>query len=159
MPTRDPKRYATLLRVRKQQEDLEAQRLGVVMRQLQSVEAEREQIERDQRRAFEDASEEARGRIQPTSIIAYHHYERLLSDLAVMKDAKARELGEAIRTQRGVVEETWKKRRIVEQLTERLEAEMTLEQNREEVRAMDETSIMRARHRADSQSAMGVRRG
>lgn len=146
MATNDPQRYSTLLRVRKRQEDAEAMRLAAIERKRRAAEAERSEIERNQRLTFERASEVSRGRFDASTVLEYHHYERLLSELAVMKDSQARQLAESARDQRSVVEDAWKRRRTVELMMERLEAAQREELRRGELRAMDEfTSIRTAR--------------
>ncbi|GMV99641.1 MAG: hypothetical protein AMXMBFR84_07800 [Candidatus Hydrogenedentota bacterium] len=136
--------YGTLLRVRKRQEDLKAQRLAEVHREIQSNVVQRNQIEVEQIHTLETIAEKSKKQIDPRQVKAYYQYERYLARLSVEKDAEIARLKGIEDQRRQELVEAYKKRRMLERLKERRDAAYQLESSKVEQKRIDETGSNRA---------------
>lgn len=156
MKTTRAHRYATLLRVRKHQEDLKVQVFAKAQRRVRDLQTEREELLAYQQRVLEEAGRQA---AEPVAdrLEALYRFDRHLGKLTDEKDAsivaqqrevdeRHRELGEAI-----------KQRRIIERLIELAEQKAKEEFKRQEQRRQDEfASIRFARNKMNDRHSMKV---
>jgi flagellar FliJ protein len=145
-----PFQYATLLRIRKRQEDLKAQALALAHQQAQRAREERAGIASEQRRTLEQAGELVRARFDASEVRRYYQYERHLSRLGDTKDAEIRQLDGVVEEKRLDLEEAAKQKQVVEKLQERRMAAYQKEQLKQEQKVSDEV--------ATNYAAMGLGR-
>jgi flagellar export protein FliJ len=137
-------RLATVLRVRKLQEDLQAQQLATVREDRLAAQDALRRIESEQRRMLEGAGAAGDKRFEAVAVNRYYQYERHLARLATEKDARIAELRRTEEERRAELEDASKRKRIVERLEDyhrdAIRAEMTdLDQ-----RASDEVALNRS---------------
>ncbi|MBX7257134.1 MAG: flagellar export protein FliJ [Candidatus Hydrogenedentes bacterium] len=144
MPRRDPERFDTLLRVRKRQEQLRAQSLAEVRTQIRSVQRQRQQISEEQVRMIHEASEAVGEQLAGPEIHMFFQYERHLARLVVERDATLRRLRTVEEERRSALEDSMKRRRVVERLQERYQQEAATEQRKMEQKLNDEIAGVRA---------------
>ncbi len=150
MAARRPQHYATLLRIRKRQEDLKAQALAAARRGVGNAETQRAELEAQQRRALDDAASaaSAAGAAGPVvdgpRVVQFLHYERHLGRLAVAKDAEIIGLEKVAEERRTELEETMKQRRIAERLVEGAERAVLEKAQKAELVLNDESASVRA---------------
>lgn len=140
MARRKPGHYATLLRVRKRQEELKAQTLATTRREVRKSENERASIGEQQQRTLEKAGDLAKDVFDPSEVRQYHQYERHLARLAVQKDAEIRSLRRRADKERRDLEDAIKRRRITEKLEERTATAYQEHVWKEEQKRADETA-------------------
>jgi len=141
---RNPDRYAVLLRVRKQEEDVKAQELARSREAIQRGQRERSSLELTRRQALEQAGTSLLAQFDAAEIRSYYQYERHLAHLRDQKDAEIRELkaDEAIRID--VLDRAIQARRIAEKLHERRRDAYRRHLDREAQKRLDETATMYA---------------
>lgn len=140
-------RYATLLRVRKRQEDLKVQAFAQAQRVVRDLETERDELFAYQRRVLEEAGRQA---VEPVAgrLEALYRFDRHLGKLADEKDAKIVAQQGEVDDRRRELDDAIKQRRIIERLIEIAELEAKEEFNRQDRRLQDEfASIQFARNR------------
>ena len=140
MPRRKPFQYDTLLRVRRRQEDLRAQALAAVRRDLEAAESHRADIANERMCTLRRASETASRGFTASDVRRFFQYERHLALLGTEADARIRELREAVAGRREELEEAMKQRRIVEGLREQRQTAFLRELNKEEQAMADEVA-------------------
>jgi flagellar FliJ protein len=146
MPSRQF-RYATLLRVRQLQEDMAAQTLAEVRRQMRFVEKRRASIVDEQRHVLDaaaDATKSLSGGFHAASIEPFFQYERHLSRMATEQEAALAALSELEQQRRNEVIEASKRKRIMELLKERHRREYGAYVTKETQKVSDETASNRA---------------
>lgn len=116
MPGRKPFRLATVLRIRRLQEDIKGQALAKVCRDIHVTEQQHAELVQQQRRALEQAGRVAHQEFDAGDVQRYYVYERYLARSAVEKDAEIAQLRELEVQRRGELEEAMKRRRTVELL-------------------------------------------
>lgn len=144
MATRRPEQYATLLRVRKRQEDLNAQVLAGVRRELRAAELQREDFEDQQRRAIDSAQAHAGADFDERLFCRYVRYQRHLARMAVAKDAEIEQLRHQVEGRRLELETAMRQRRMVDKLIERSESIASKRVKKEEQRSSDEAASTQA---------------
>ena len=144
MLRRGLRQFATLVRVRKRQEEQRAERLAAAHRLRRRAQAERDHLEAERRRMFERAGQAAQGRMSAAEVRRYYQYERHLARLADEKDAEIMRLRQTEAERRAELEEAMKKRRMVERLHERRTESVLREVQRQEQRMSDESGTTRA---------------
>ena len=144
MATRRPEQYATLLRVRKRQEDLNAQVLAGVRREMRAAELQREDFERQQRRAIDSAQAYTGEDFDERLFCRYVGYQRYLARMAVAKDAEIEQLRQQVEGRRLDLENAMCKRRMVDRLIERSERILLKKVKKEEQRLSDEAASTQA---------------
>ena len=140
----DRNRFKTLVRVRKRQEDRQAQELSVLHRQIQAAEVERGTMERHQIDMLKRAAELTREKFDATDIQRYYQYERHLSRLVAEKDAEIAELSDAEAEKRLELQEAMKRRRMAERLDERREEAFDAVVRKNSQKLSDEIAVTRA---------------
>lgn len=144
MATRRPEQYATLLRVRKRQEDLNAQVLAGVRREMRAAELQREDFEDQQRRAIDSAQAHAGEDFDERLFCQYVQYQRHLARMAVAKDAEIEQLRHQVEGRRLELENAMRQRRMVDKLIERSERIVSEKAKKEEQRSSDEAASTQA---------------
>ncbi len=137
-------RYDTLLRVRRRQEELKAQALAEVRREIERVTLERDELARQQQLALEKAEVRDGSVFRADEVQAYYQYERHLARMAVEKDARIRELGDLAEQRRMELDEALKQRRMVEKLAEREAALRHAATQKKEQANLDEAATNQA---------------
>jgi flagellar FliJ protein len=120
MAMRKPGHYATLLRVRKHEEELRSATLAGTRREIAQAEMDLEAIREQQRRTLETAGIIARERLDAEDIRRYYQFERHLAQLAVEKDAQIQALQARASKEQAALAEATKRRRMTEKLEERV---------------------------------------
>ncbi|MBI2421838.1 MAG: flagellar FliJ family protein [Candidatus Hydrogenedentes bacterium] len=136
-------RFATLLRVRKHEEEQKAITLSRTERSVHERKGQRNQIEAEHQRALFAAGELAKSAFDASDLRRYHQYERYLSRLGDQKDAEIRSLQDQARTERERLLEALKKRRMLERLRERHLLAYMQQRRIAEQKMQDETAVMR----------------
>ena len=144
MATRRPEQYATLLRVRKRQEDLSAQVLAGVRREMRAAELQRADFEDQQRRAIDSAQAYTGENFDERLFPQYVQYQRHLARMAVAKDAEIEQLRQQTAGRRLELENAMRQRRMVDRLIERSERIVSNNLKKEEQRSSDESASTRA---------------
>ncbi len=144
MATRRPEQYATLLRVRKRQEDFSAQVLAGVRREMRAAELQRSDFEDQQRRAIDHAQAYTGENFDERLFPQYVQYQRHLARMAVAKDAEIEQLRQQTAGRRLELENAMRQRRMVDRLIERSERIVSQKVKKEEQRSSDESASTRA---------------
>lgn len=155
MAIRDSRGYATLLRVRKRQEDLKAGAFAEAQRSVRRAESERSEIVAYQQRIVYGAERASKTLENVTSVRQYLLFERHLARRAVDKDSEIGALKNVAEDRRQELESSMKQRRMVERLLERAREERERRRAELDRKAADETASIRAALLATAQS--GVR--
>lgn len=143
--------FDTLLRVRRRMEDLKARALAREQREASRLEAEREAIVAEQRRAL-DAAGVAAGTVFDASEVRRHYqYERYLARCVVAKDAEIRAQLRVVAQSREELTEAMKDRKKIEKLRERKMRAFLQRQRKEEQRLLDEVAVNLAARRTDEE--------
>jgi flagellar export protein FliJ len=137
------RQYAALLRVRRTQEDVEAQKLADVRRLVLRAQQELASIQEHQRAAIESAAQASAPKPNPVRIDSFLQYERHLNREAVNKDAEIRTLDAKAEAQRRDLEDAMKRRKTMEKLIERADEEIAVERRRREQRLTDDIAGIR----------------
>ena len=135
---------ATLLRVRKRQEELKAQALAQARRDVRTAIEQRDGIEAYQRRMLERAGEMLQGDFDASAVRQFYQHERHLSRLAAERDIAIRQLERVAEKRRGELEDALKSRRMVEQLETRAQIRYRDFRNQQEQKQNDEIASSRA---------------
>ncbi|MCF6284148.1 MAG: flagellar FliJ family protein [Candidatus Hydrogenedentes bacterium] len=141
---RDPNRYAILLRLRKQTEDLKAQDLATSHRALQRSQRERTSLELTRRSALEQAGKTLLEEFDAAQVRSYYQYERHLATLRDQKDAEIRDLQSIEAEKMEALEKATQARHIAEKLHERRRNTYLEYLDREAQKQLDETATMYA---------------
>ncbi len=144
MAVPDPKRFATLLRVRKHYEDGRARDLGMVRRVIAQAEDERAQMEAEQKQIFGAASERTHEVFDASDIQRYHQYARFLAKRIDDKLARVAELRQQERDRLKALRAAVQQRQIAERLDERAVEAYDTFVDTEQRKAIDETATVRA---------------
>ena len=139
------------MRVRKRQEQMRAQSLADVRTQIRSVQRQREQISGEQVRMFQEAAHAVAEEFVGQEIHSFFQYERHLARLAVERDATLRRLSDIEEERRAALEDSMKRRRVVERLQERYRLEEAVEQRKDEQKQNDEIAGVRAARRTQGE--------
>lgn len=149
----------TLLRVRKQQEDMQARVLAEVRREAAAAGRQRQALAEAQRRALGDAGRLISSSFDAADARRYYQYERHLATRVVAKDAELRGLHARSEEERAELEAAMKGRRVVERLIERREALWRRDLDRAEQKVLDEVGSTRAaRPKQEGDALAGGRR-
>ncbi len=141
---------ATLLRIRRRQEDLKAQALAQARRDVRVATDQRDEIEAYQRRMLERAGEMTQGDFDASAVRQVYQHERHLSRLAAERDVAIRRLDQVAETRRGELEMALKRRRMVEQLETRAATRYRDFRNQQEQKQNDEIATSRAVRNAEN---------
>jgi flagellar FliJ protein len=144
MPRRNAFRFATVLRVRERQEQLRAQSLAEVRRQIRRTLTEREQIALEQAQALDEAGRATREEFHGPDIHAYFQYERHLARVSIEKDATLQKLRKVEGERRAALNEATKRKRMIERLKERFLRARHTEWRKTEQKLSDEIAGIRA---------------
>ena len=142
MDRKGPLRYKMLLRVRKMQEGLRAQEFAQALCRTRDLEKQKRDLDDYQPQVLERAGTEATARFVARRVRSLYQFERHLGRLADRKDvevANQRKVADARWTE---LEDTIKKRRIVERLIEKTQQQRDYWFNRLEQRLHDELSAI-----------------
>lgn len=135
--------YRTVLRVRRLEQDLKAQRLAEVQRKIQRATRDRTFIAREQMRMLDEVGRKTRERFDAWEIRQYYVYERHLARRAVEKDAEIASLRRLERERLRELEKAAKRKRIVERLDERYAQAFQKELRSLGQKALDEAAVSR----------------
>jgi len=141
MPLRDRKALATLVRIRKRQEDLHALAFAGARRILDTLREERASIAKEQRRMLEEAGEIIQDTFDPSEARRYYQYERYLAKLGDQKDADIRARESQAESLRLELETAMKKRRMVELLEDKNQLAWHQEFRKREQVQLDEVAL------------------
>ncbi|MBI5095109.1 MAG: flagellar FliJ family protein [Candidatus Hydrogenedentes bacterium] len=137
-------RFDTLVRVRRLQENLRAQALASVRRDIRLATNERDELETQQRSMLEEAGRKSEHTFTAGEVRRFYQYERHLARLAVEKDAAIAQLRRNENVKLGELNEATIRKRTVERLSERA-AEVYAAWVRKEAQAVtDETATNKA---------------
>ena len=150
---RDPNRYATLLRLRKQKEDMRAQDLAKSHRAIQQSQRERGSLELTRLSALEQAGRGLQEEFEAVHVRRYYQYERHLAILRDQKDAEIQDLQSIASEKRKVLEEATQARHIAEKLHERRRKAYQAHLNYEAQKQLDETASVYAARNIQDQAA------
>jgi flagellar export protein FliJ len=148
-------RLATVLRVRKLQEDLQAQQLATVRSERLAAQDTLRRIESEQRRMLDEAGASGQTRLEAAAVNRYFQYERHLAHLAVRKDAEIAGLRRAEEERRASLEDASKRKRIVERLEEYHQDALRGELAGLDQRASDEVALNRSDNARPRRAADG----
>lgn len=158
MAIRDSRGYATLLRVRKRQEDLKAGVFAEAQRNVRRAEAERTEILAYQQRIVYGAERASKALEDPVSVRQYLLFERHLARRSVDKDSEIGTLKHVAEDRRQELETSMKDRRMVERLLERSHEERERRRAEMERKAADEIASIRAALFSTAQRTEGLSR-
>ena len=144
---RKQRQYATLLRVRKTQENLKSREYADALREVRDAQNMRSELEDYQRRVLEQAAEAEQGTVRAPEVRDLLHYERHLAGLAVAKDADVRALREAAERVHGDLMKAVQARRMIERLAATQRRRDGDELRRKVQLATDESAVMRSHAR------------
>jgi flagellar FliJ protein len=136
----NPNRYDTLLRVRKRQEDIQAQSLAVARRDVLVARRQRSKLAQERQETFQHAGEMIHPRFDASEVRRFYQYARHLAYLGDLKDMEIRELLVVSEEKQKDLEVALKARRIVEKLKERKMAAFQKELAKQEQQAIDEVA-------------------
>ena len=156
MAIRESRGYATLLRVRKRQEDLKAGAFAQAQRSVRRAEAERTEILAYQQRIVYGAERASKTLDNPASVRHYLLFERHLARRAVDKDSEIAALKNVAEDRRQELETSMKEKRMVERLLERAHEERERRRAEMERKAADEIASIRAALPATTQRGAGM---
>jgi flagellar export protein FliJ len=137
-------RYATVLRVRKIQEELEAARLQRIRAAINEASGERNALTREQARMFFEAARTAREQFDASDVQRYYGHERVIQRRLVDTDAEIAQLRQEENRQRGELETATRGRRIVDRLRERHEERVRIETRGMDQKRTDESATSQA---------------
>lgn len=141
MALRNKSALAMLVRIRKRQEDIQAQTFARAHRMLNHLRDERQSIEEEHRRVLDDAASVIRDRFDPSEVRRYYQYERHLARLGDVKDAEIQSQRRSAETERRLLGETMKQRRMVEILDEQNRAAWDAVYRKREQQQIDEIAL------------------
>ncbi len=116
MALRKPGHFATLLRVRKRQENRQSAMLGHVRKAIAQAQEDGQAIARQQQAALDKAGQLARKRFDAADVRRFYQYERYLARRADEKDAEIQKLTQEEAQERAKLEDAMKHRRMAERL-------------------------------------------
>lgn len=154
---RNPNRYAAILRIREQAEDLQSQAVARVRNHLQTARRERTSLELTRQSALEQAGTTLQQHFDASDIRSYYQYERHLAGLRDQKDAEIRELLREEAAELRLLEKATQARRIAEKLHERRREAFRIFVLKEDQKAMDETANKYAARRIQEIAAAASR--
>lgn len=137
-------KYATLLRVRERQERLKAQALASARRDVDRAQIQRNALAEEQRLLLEEAGVASRAHVDAHKTQSLIHYERHIARLAVDKDAEIHALNNVAEKRRAELEESMKRRKVVERLDERERLNYRNHVMHEEQKLLDETASVQS---------------
>ena len=140
MAKNDPHRFDTLLRVRKRQEEIQAQALATAKRNVQAAQDQRSKLAQERINTFQKAGEVVHPQFDASEVRTYYQYARHLAYLGDLKDMEIRELATKAEERRKELEIAMKARRIVEKLMERKMTVLKKELAKQEQQAIDEVA-------------------
>lgn len=154
---RNPNRYAAILRIREQAEDLQSQTVARVRHRIQTARRERTSLELTRQSALEQAGTTLQQHFDASDIRSYYQYERHLAGLRDRKDAEIRELLREEFTEIKLLEKATQARRIAEKLHERRREAFRAFVLKEEQKALDETANKYAARRIQDTASAAAR--
>jgi len=131
----------TLLRVRRQQENVRAQELAAAHRAVESAAATRADLVAEQRRLLSEAGNVAKSHLDADALRRYYAHERHVARLIDSKDADIRALSDAVSERRETLIEAAKKREMIERLHARRWADYRAAVQKAEQRLLDEVAV------------------
>lgn len=137
-------RLATVLRVRKRQEDMRAQALAETQSVIQKAQHLRDDLSTLQRTMLMDADSLTRNDFDAADIRRYFQYERHLARRVVDTDAKLAELKSVAEDRRAELEEATQKKKAIERLEDRHREAVEAEARYWDQRSIDEIATGRA---------------
>jgi len=140
MAINDPHRFDTLLRVRKRQEEIQAQALAVAKRSVQTARDQRSKLAQERKNTFQQAGKAVHPRFDASEVRKFYQYARHLAHLGDLKDVEIRELVTLAEERQEELEDAMKARRIVEKLMERKMTVFKKELAKQEQKAIDEVA-------------------
>ncbi|MFP6582272.1 MAG: flagellar FliJ family protein [Candidatus Hydrogenedentota bacterium] len=141
---RQTKRFQDLCELRRRQENLKAQVYATALRQVNTAESERGNLQRTQIAMLSSAAVAKGEVINLDQQRSRYRYERYLATRIVEQDAVIHELKEVAEGSRVDMHESAKLRKMMETLAEKSQVSVDHEVKRQERLAMDETASMRA---------------
>lgn len=144
MAVPDAKRFATLLRVRKLQQDRRSRELAQVRQLIVHAQNELDQLEREQRHMLSEAGQRARKTFDASDIQRHFQYARYLGDRMDRKSSQITSLRGEEAKRLETLHDAARQRRIAERLDERAAAEYDAFVDRETRKQVDEIAIVRA---------------
>lgn len=141
MALRNQAALAMLLRIRKRQEDIQAQSFARARRSLNHLREERQSIDEEQRRLLGEAAAVIRDAFDPSEARRYYQYERYLARLGDEKDAEIQAQRRSTEAERRLLSETMKQRRMVEILDEHNRAAWDAVHRKREQQQIDEIAL------------------
>ncbi len=143
MRRRNPQRYATLLKLRKRNEDLKSGEMAASTRELNNAHTFQQELIAYQRQMLE-RSHTAYGTLNAADARAAHQFGRYLSDRIVSQDAQIQILKHKVAATRSELETTMKDRRIVEKIMNNAIEVLNQHRQKAEQREHDEVASIRA---------------
>lgn len=141
------RQFDVLVRIRKLQENLQAQVLADTRRQIGVIEAQRDGYLEERRHTLLDAAERTARRFRANDVRVHFQYERHLRRMADLLDAEADRLRVKAEEQRRDLEQAMQRRRMVEKLRERKLRILSDEVRKAEQKRSDESATNSAARR------------
>lgn len=146
MAGKSSRRYDTLLRVRKRQEDLKAQAAGEARRAHLALRREQRHLEERRRALLTMADTPPGAAINPVRLEGVYQYDRHMARVIDTKNTEILEHGRKVSEAEAELESAMGRRRIMEKLIERAERAERWRFVRREQQEHDEFSVMRHAH-------------
>jgi flagellar export protein FliJ len=137
-------RLATVLRVRKRQEDMRAQALAETQSVIQKAQHQRDELTALQRMMLTDADSLTREAFDAADVRRYFQYERHLARRVVDTDAQLAELKGVAEDRRAELEEASQKKKAIERLEDRHRDAVEADARYWDQRSIDEIATGRA---------------
>jgi len=141
------RQFDVLVRIRKLQENLQAQVLADTRRQIGVLEEQRDGVLEERRQTLLDAGQRTARRFRASDVRVHYQYERHLRRMADLLDAEAERLREKAEEQRRELEQAMQRRRMVEKLRERKVQVFRAELRKAEQKRSDESATNSAARR------------
>lgn len=140
----NPNRYASILRIRQQAEDRQAQSLVAIRQELDRAHRQRTSLEQARQSALEQAGATMRGHFDASDIRGYYQFERHIAHLRDEKDSEIQALRQHESEQQALLETATRNRRVAERLHGRRWERYRSYLREEERKILDETATMYA---------------
>ncbi len=130
--------------MRERQERLKAQALASARREVERAQIQRDALAEEQRLLLEEAGTASREHVDAHKTQSLILYERHIARLAVDKDAEIHGLKSVAEKRRAELEESMKRRKVVERLDERERVNYRNHVMHEEQKLLDETASVQS---------------
>lgn len=141
MALRNKEALAMLVRIRKRQEEIQAQSFAQAHRALNHLRDERRSINEEQQRMLGEAAAVIRDAFDPSEARRYYQYERYLARVGDEKDAEIQSQRRSTEAERRLLGETMKQRRMVEILDDKNRAAWDAVYRKREQQQIDEIAL------------------